>query len=321
MTDDQGLFQAILDNPDDNAVRLVYADWLEEHGQPARADFIRVQVELAHLPPNDPRRGELEAREQALLNEHEKEWAEPLRPWAIRWAFRRGFVEEVTVPAQVYLDHTATLTRLAPIRRFVADLSESAIPQDILEQVPEAVARELVALPLGRRGRTLVVAMRDPENAEATRKLAFILNRDIDAVAAPPEQLSDVINRSYDGLEVETVVTTCFIEEDPVEFDVANDHSPVARLVSLIVQEALSLGATEVRIEPEDDVLHVRYRINGEMVERDNPPRHLLDGIVERVRFLTAHPSRLRAACGGLVFDLGVSIQATDHGPLVVITL
>src|SRR5262245_2643896 len=229
MNDEPGLFQAILDDPDDDDVRLVYADFLGEHGQPARAAFIRVQIQLSRLPEGDPRRGDLEARERALLGEHEGEWAGPLRPWAIRWAFHRGFVDEVTVPAQVYLDHAAALTRLAPIRRFVADLSEAAIPQAILEQIPEAVARELVALPLSRRGRTLVVAMRDPEDAEATRKLAFILNRDIDAVAALPDQLSDVINRSYDGLEVETVVTTCFTDPDPIDFDVENDCSPVAR--------------------------------------------------------------------------------------------
>jgi uncharacterized protein (TIGR02996 family) len=77
MTDDQGLFQAILDNPDDDGVRLIYADYLDEHGEPQRADFIRVQIELALLPEDDPRRGDLEARERALLEEHE-EWLTPL---------------------------------------------------------------------------------------------------------------------------------------------------------------------------------------------------------------------------------------------------
>jgi uncharacterized protein (TIGR02996 family) len=49
MTTDEGFLQAILDDVEDDALRLVYADWLEEHGQPERAEFIRVQVELARL--------------------------------------------------------------------------------------------------------------------------------------------------------------------------------------------------------------------------------------------------------------------------------
>src|SRR5262245_29077001 len=69
---EDALLQAVIDNPDDDAVRLVYADWLEEHGQPARAAFIRVQIQLSLLPEGDPRRGDLQARERALLKEHEE---------------------------------------------------------------------------------------------------------------------------------------------------------------------------------------------------------------------------------------------------------
>ena len=71
MTQD-ALLQAVRENPGDGSLRLVYADWLEDHGQPERAEFIRVLCELARLP-DDPRsvvrRRELEARERALLRE------------------------------------------------------------------------------------------------------------------------------------------------------------------------------------------------------------------------------------------------------------
>src|SRR4051794_6643142 len=53
MTHDEALWQAIIDAPEEDAPRLVYADWLEEHGQPERAEFIRVQCELAKLPECD----------------------------------------------------------------------------------------------------------------------------------------------------------------------------------------------------------------------------------------------------------------------------
>jgi uncharacterized protein (TIGR02996 family) len=57
-------------NPEDDRPRLVFADWLEDHGDPDRADFIRVQCELAQPEDEDPRRGELLDREQQLLDGH-----------------------------------------------------------------------------------------------------------------------------------------------------------------------------------------------------------------------------------------------------------
>ena len=56
MIQNEALFRAILDEPEDDAPRLVYADWLEEHGDGARAEFIRVQCELAVLPPEPAQR-------------------------------------------------------------------------------------------------------------------------------------------------------------------------------------------------------------------------------------------------------------------------
>ena len=75
--------QAITENPEDDSPRLVYADWLDEHGQPERAEFIRVQCQLARVATGDPRRSRLEAREQELLSGHVEEWARPL-PRAVR---------------------------------------------------------------------------------------------------------------------------------------------------------------------------------------------------------------------------------------------
>lgn len=86
--------QSILDEPDDDALRLIYADWHEDHGEPDRADFIRVQIELSRLPEDDPRATPLRCRERELLAAHERVWAPlpgPDDPWG--WTFRRGFPE------------------------------------------------------------------------------------------------------------------------------------------------------------------------------------------------------------------------------------
>jgi uncharacterized protein (TIGR02996 family) len=85
----------IVANTDDDTPRLVYADWLEENGQPERAEFIRVQVELERLPLDAPGRPALEARAEDLLTESEERWLAPVPAQLLRWTWRRGFLETV----------------------------------------------------------------------------------------------------------------------------------------------------------------------------------------------------------------------------------
>jgi uncharacterized protein (TIGR02996 family) len=66
MTQDEAFLQAIWENPEDDTPRLVYADWLQEKGDP-HGEFIHVQCLLAAMAPDDPRRTELKVREQSLL--------------------------------------------------------------------------------------------------------------------------------------------------------------------------------------------------------------------------------------------------------------
>src|SRR5271156_723271 len=92
------LLRAIRDNPDEDTPRLMYADYLDEEGFAARAEFIRVQVERSQLPEVDPRRRVLEDREHELLAEHECDWlgvAPADMDELTEWEFDRGFVNEV----------------------------------------------------------------------------------------------------------------------------------------------------------------------------------------------------------------------------------
>jgi uncharacterized protein (TIGR02996 family) len=116
VTHEDAFLQAVIATPDDDTPRLVYADWLDEHGQSDRAEFIRVQCELARLPRDDPRREGLAAREQALLAAHEKEWSRPVRKLAEKWEFRGGVVEAVALAGDAFLGRAEKLFAAAPIR-------------------------------------------------------------------------------------------------------------------------------------------------------------------------------------------------------------
>jgi uncharacterized protein (TIGR02996 family) len=94
----RGFLEAIVAQPADDTPRLIFADWLQEHGAEARAELIRVQVERSRLPAWDARQVPLRLREQALLKKHGDKWkAELPRVEGVAWEeFRRGFVATAT---------------------------------------------------------------------------------------------------------------------------------------------------------------------------------------------------------------------------------
>jgi uncharacterized protein (TIGR02996 family) len=115
MSDGAALFAAILAHPDEDTPRLVYADWLEEHGDPDRAAFIRLQIEADPLP-DGAARAEREEAARRLLVGHLDDWLGPLRALATNWIFVRGFPERLTVLHEVFLDHADEILAAAPVR-------------------------------------------------------------------------------------------------------------------------------------------------------------------------------------------------------------
>jgi uncharacterized protein (TIGR02996 family) len=139
MSAEQGFLADIVAHPEDNAPRLVYADWLDDHDQPERAEFIRVQIELSRIDPTDDRYPELHLRQLQLLSEHEQQW---LGPWAdhlVHWRFQRGMLHEVTIQPEPFITGGADLFARHPVHTvaFVDDWGESL--------APEAIARVLAA--------------------------------------------------------------------------------------------------------------------------------------------------------------------------------
>lgn len=117
---EQAFRDDILAHPADPVPRWVFADWLDEHGDTARADFVRTQLRRAALVPDDPACEPLLAHERRLLAEHGDAWrAELPAIGGIEWGeFHGGFVEEaIAHTPEAFLDQSETLFRAAPVRR------------------------------------------------------------------------------------------------------------------------------------------------------------------------------------------------------------
>ncbi len=115
MTDEAAFIHTIREHPDDDGPRLVYADWLEEHGQCERAEFIRVQIELVRGVMDADRHRQLREREELLLDRHAKSWAMFVGKWINGWEFERGFLEAIQIRCSDFVRYGNRLFDRAPI--------------------------------------------------------------------------------------------------------------------------------------------------------------------------------------------------------------
>jgi len=222
------------------------------------------------------------------------------------------------------------------------DLNEVEISSSLVELVPESVARENIVIPVSEDGGRLNVAVEDPMDFAVVEKLRFILNRDVEMVMAPKEDILNAINRYYGQTETESVdsmlmeFTETAIDFTETELAEAStqaadiEKSPIVRLVNLIISEAVNMRASDIHVEPFEDRVRIRYRIDGALIERDAPPRRLLAALTSRIKVMGSidiaekrrpQDGRIKTRIGGKDYDLRVSIMPTNHGQGIVLRI
>ena len=200
----EAFLQRIRAYPDDDAPRLVFADWLDEQGDP-RGAFIRVQLALAQLevdpgaerlnrPEREALRARLLATQQELLDAHEEEWTAPFRRYATRPRFHRGFVEEVNVDAHNFVRHAHELFAAGPLRHiYLLDIG-GMLPA--VFQCPLLSRLTALTIHASHAGEPLARAVARSEYLRGLRRLDLSRNR-FEADAA--EQLAS--STALAGLE------------------------------------------------------------------------------------------------------------------------
>lgn len=223
------------------------------------------------------------------------------------------------------------------------DIAKVKIPDNIIELVPESVARENAILPYSEEDGVLTILISDPNAVDTIEKLRFILNRDIRIALAARDRILESINKFYGQIEGESADSILqeftdtkieFTETESSNFgadDVVDESSaPVVRLVNLMIQEAVQLRASDIHVEPFENRVRIRYRIDGILVERDSTPRRLLGPIISRIKILgkidiaerrRPQDGRIKVTVGEKELDLRVSVIPTNHGQSVVMRL
>ncbi len=223
------------------------------------------------------------------------------------------------------------------------NLKEVVIPPSIVELVPESVARENAVFPMDESDGVLKVIVSDPMDLDIFDKLRFILNRKVEIALAPKEMIIEAINKHYGQMEdqsadsmlqefTDTAIDFTETEGESQSNDEVVDESsaPIVRLVQLLISEAVQLRASDIHVEPFENRVRIRYRIDGVLVERDSPPKRLLGAILSRIKILAKmdiaerrrpQDGRIKVTVGDKELDLRVSVLPTNHGQSAVMRL
>ncbi len=213
------------------------------------------------------------------------------------------------------------------------NLEDVAIDADTVRLVPEHICRRYKVIPLRMDGDRIVVAMSNPVNIYALDDIRIITGKEVDPVLAPERQILQSLDKIYTiqrGLE-ETLVNIGPAEEEvetPVE--VLEDEAPVVRLVNLTITQAVQEGASDVHIEPTENDVKIRFRVDGVLYDVISPPKKIFPTLVARIKILSnmdiaerriPQDGRFRVVSQGKIIDFRVSTLPTIYGEKIVLRL
>jgi len=232
--------------------------------------------------------------------------------------------------------------RALAIQQQMAFLSTDELPSTppVLKDLSPKYLRQYIACPVTVEGATVTVATAEPTNPQLLDDLQQTLGLSVKLCVAPAPAILEAIERAYGAnTALQKIVEGMGAagdrqaepEEDVNHLRDMAFEAPVVRLVNLLIDGALAADASDVHIEPFEDSLRVRYRIDGLLYEQEAPPRRLQAALTSRVKIMAEmniaerrlpQDGRIRVTGqGGRRVDIRVSTVPTIHGESVVMRL
>jgi type IV pilus assembly protein PilB len=210
------------------------------------------------------------------------------------------------------------------------------IPSETLKIIPEHIAKQyrIILFDKEKDSGTYLVAMEDPDDIEAVDTLQKVLGTNIRTYVANRSNINAGIDRYREniGTEITKVVSDeegQSAEEEVKEEDIAED-SPIAQTVNLIIEYAIRSGASDVHIEPREQYVSVRYRVDGILKEVNRLPKKIMAALISRIKILSnlkiderrvPQDGRLKIVVGDKGWSLRVSTLPIMEGEKVVMRI
>ncbi len=220
------------------------------------------------------------------------------------------------------------------------ELTSDLVDEDSLKMIPEDVIRTHNVVPLGRVDGRLKVVVTDPLDLETMDVLRFRLNTDLIPVLAPPNKVKDFIEKFVNPMTDEMSKTMASIDHDAPEMELDSDKTgaldaddadaPIIRLINLLITEAVRSRASDIHIEPMNNRVRVRYRIDGVCIIRDDVPKNMQSAVTTRFKIMSGmdiaekrlpQDGRIKMKIGGGQIDFRVSACPSYHGESIVLRI
>ncbi len=227
------------------------------------------------------------------------------------------------------------------------NLARIRIPEEILGLIPREMAKANKLVPVARLNGKLFVAMVDPTNVLAVDDVKRRVQLDVVPMIATEKgvmdalsgvqgtadmgqmlrQVKEEVEKPLDGVEVQAKASE-EIDIDRLTED--SEDAPVIKIVNLIMVQAIREKASDIHIEPFHKTLKLRFRVDGDLVPAESPPKALQLAITSRMKILAGlniaerrvpQDGRFRIKVMGKEVDLRVSILPTTHGEKIVIRI
>lgn len=223
------------------------------------------------------------------------------------------------------------------------DLSGFEVDPEALKLLTRQVCDKHMVIPVSRAGKSLVVAFADPSNIYVKDDLALLTRSKIEAVVASESAILAAIDKYYggSGTKIENLVSDMGDDSvdirsqqsniEVVDQDAGLEEGPIVKFVNAMLAEAIKNRASDIHIEPYEKRFRIRFRIDGVLMEKTNPPANAAAAIVSRLKILAKldigerrkpQDGRMKVKTrAGVEIDFRVNCMPTIFGEKVVLRL
>ncbi len=218
------------------------------------------------------------------------------------------------------------------------DLANYVINTELVDQVPEYIARKYKIIPLYKAHDTLTVAMANPVDVFAIDELQLQLGISIKPALASEESIDSALDEYYGGAYIISR-TAGVISQSDLGFEISEEipasmleriteQPPIVKLVNEIILEAIKQNASDIHLEPESSYVCVRYRIDGILHKISTIPKHLKLPVVSRIKIMAGldiaekrlpQDGRIRVKSDAKEVDLRISTFPTINGEKIML--
>ncbi len=218
-------------------------------------------------------------------------------------------------------------------------LSSATIPQEVIQAVPKSVALVYKIIPLKKKDRLLTIAVGEPLDLEKLDILRIRLDAELECDQAIKDEIIQTLTKYYgssgDDLsmllgeltEQEVSVRKGILEN---EGEMSEDSAPIIKFVTLLLQDAVKMRVSDIHIEPMENKLRIRYRIDGVCREMEPPPKRIQGAVLSRIKLMSGmniaerrrpQDGRIPLVVTGRQFDIRVSALPGIYGESIVMRL